>query len=140
MTVDIVVLDAETGKQLWHKDAVLDLHHATQSTLVANGNIYLVTSTAIEAFDAKTGERNWQASMDEERPSLTASDKLVIAASGDAGKVVALNALDGTRLWEAPMPRSDEPQFKTDRKALPAILGGVVYIAAWGRLERVTGD
>jgi len=137
--VDIVVLDAETGKQLWQKDEVLDLDHGPQSTLVANGNIYLVTSTAIEAFDAKTGARHWQASMDEKRPSLTASDKLVIAASGDAGKVVALNALDGTRRWEAPIPRSD-PQFETDRKALPAILGGVVYIAAWGRLERVTGE
>ena len=138
--VDIVVLDAETGKQLWQKDEVLDLDHGPQSTLVANGNIYLVTSTAVEAFDAKTGERHWQASMDEKRPSLTASDKLVIAASGDAGKVVALNVLDGTRLWEAPIPRSDEPQFETDRKAFPAILGGVVYIATWGRLERVTGD
>src|SRR5439155_10783139 len=81
--VDIVVLDAETGKQLWQKDEVLDLDHGPQSTLVANGNIYLVTSTAVEAFDAKTGERHWQASMDEKRPSLTASDKLVIAAPGD---------------------------------------------------------
>jgi outer membrane protein assembly factor BamB len=147
-TVDIVVLDAETGKQLWQKDAVLDpyqgaqstAYQGTQSTIVANGNIYLATSTAIEALDAKTGERHWQASMEEKRPSLTASDKLVIVASGDAGKVVALNALDGTRLWEAPIPRTDNPVFKTDRHAIPAILGGVVYIAVWGRLEPVTGD
>jgi outer membrane protein assembly factor BamB len=116
----LTCLAADNGKKLWQVEAFKTLKANLPrfgvccSPLVIGNRVVVAVNgkgSSVAAFDADTGELQWQA-LDE--PASTSSPVL-FAAGNEAGKlpdvvfmttlrIVGLNPLDGTVSWEFPLP------------------------------------
>lgn len=120
ITGHLSCFDVENGKQLWHVDTLKKLKAEMPrfgvccSPLVIGNRVLVAVGgkgSSVVAFDTETGEIAWQA-LDE--PASTSSPVL-FAGGGSARKapdvvfmttlrVIGLNPLDGTVVWEFPLP------------------------------------
>ena len=136
----ILALNAYDGTKKWDFQGPIGTRFDTDSLCLMGGNLYAQSAvytevdrhwnSAVYAFDASTGEKLWNYSTPGIISSLTASSQNVYAASkfenttdstgGGAyeGGVLALNAFDGSRIWNYPISSST---------VSPILANGTIY-------------
>ncbi|MCA9049456.1 MAG: PQQ-binding-like beta-propeller repeat protein, partial [Planctomycetaceae bacterium] len=119
--------EADTGKQLWAKQSKI-----SPLTLAAQGDhVYYHDGEHIVAVHQNTGEATWTSDPVTRRqsftfnfgPRLVAWNDVVLYAGGD-GKMISLDAADGTRLWESEHPNSG---YQSPQDLM--VLNGLVWCA-----------
>ncbi len=99
----VAAMDAKTGAVKWRVDTASPIH---TSPNVAGGRVYVTDVTdQMLALDAATGQSAWTYQALEEPARMLASSTAAVSGevvvSGFAsGELVALNAVNGTQLWE----------------------------------------
>lgn len=145
----VIVLDAATGKQLWQRDNIQSL--SPVPLFSTPGTVYVEQlpnppgphcSFSIQALDSRSGSVRWTQSnipgcVDPFYPGFAtdASTSMLMYPAGSATKIVALDAIAGTKLWEKQLPQSTACDA-TPCQGAPVkatIAGGVVYLAISGR-------
>ncbi|MDB6031080.1 MAG: qgdA [Verrucomicrobiales bacterium] len=126
-------VDAATGKKLWRKTDIRGWPNffTSSSPLVANGLCIAQLggrdNGMTVAYDLATGEEKWKAT--DEAPAyaspvmMTASGVKLSLIMTDA-KIIALNAADGKRVWEAPFAAQGMGGYNA---ATPVVDGATIY-------------
>jgi outer membrane protein assembly factor BamB len=104
----IMALDISEGGALWTKQYPV----APLSLSADSNSVYFFNGDKIISLDRYTGEENWSSESLNKRPINTAYaprvvvyEDVVLFSSG-LRSMVALSALDGTRLWQGEQPYS----------------------------------
>lgn len=94
-TGELIALDRETGLLVWRT-----MVETGRPPLAHENTVYVATPSGVSALDALTGEGEWATPLDEgiSAPMSAAGSALITLAG--TGKVVALRAADGERLWQ----------------------------------------
>lgn len=104
LRMELVGLDAATGKRLWPQRLIAD--NDPKATLAYGGGL-LFTQTgrgAVTAWDPATGEQRWSRSIGSgicEYPPAWYDD--ILYTQDGRGTAMALRASDGAELWRAPL-------------------------------------
>jgi eukaryotic-like serine/threonine-protein kinase len=109
------------GRLLW----TVALPNAAQESapIVANGDVYVATSTELYALQATDGTLLWRYDHPLAVPALVAAGAtLYLAANG----VIALNASDGTKQWEMALA---EGMYTTQAAQSLTLAGATLYVA-----------
>ena len=101
----LVVLDLKAGETLWSKDCAI----STQTLAAQGDRLFYHSGSAVTCADLRTGSVRWQSppleakgrSGDWYAPTLVATDKAVLLASGRAAWAVSTQ--DGQVLWTSPV-------------------------------------
>lgn len=101
-TLDFIAADLETGEELW--TAPIDVDSGSVPA-VADGIVYVNTTSGLKAIEASTGDVVWTFPGGEATTSISpvAHDDGVYD-TGSGYSMTALDASDGTRLWSVPLP------------------------------------
>ena len=138
---DLVCLDADTGKEQWHKNFETDFGgkcggwHYTESPLV-DGDRLICTPGArdatLVALDKKTGDVVWKCAAPLQDPTAGYSSVVVAEVGGVrqyvqllAGGVIGVAATDGKFLW-----KYEKLGHNTANIPTPIVLGDHVFCAA----------
>ncbi|MBN2318146.1 MAG: PQQ-binding-like beta-propeller repeat protein [Acidobacteria bacterium] len=110
----IMALDLNSGDANWTK-----AYPVGPLSLSADaGSVYFYDGSKLISLDRGTGEENWQSDPIQTRkfdtayaPRLVVSDDVLVFSMGGEsdfapGSMMALSAVDGKKLWEAPQPLS----------------------------------
>ncbi len=107
---EVAAFSADTGRRMWthHVGEFLDSAGDDGWAGYSHGTVYIAGSrnpeettskTFVGALDARTGRRLWGVTLTGMLQYPALSDGIVYAST--ASRVVALNAVTGTRLWES---------------------------------------
>jgi outer membrane protein assembly factor BamB len=125
----IVAFDARTGKKLWGPKTDAHILAITDTTVYTTA-INLTSSAQLDAYDAHTGTLLWHQAINPSKTQtasdwhsiikmLVDSDTLYVSydSRSSAGGIAALNARDGTLLWQANVndQEADSPLSIHDR-------------------------
>lgn len=101
-TFDLQAADLATGEDLWTAPIDVD---SRSVPAVADGMVYVNTSTGLKALDASTGDVAWTFPAGDSNAFISpvVQDGVVYVAGSDRS-LSALDAGDGTRLWSVPLP------------------------------------
>ena len=110
----IMALDTKRGNAEWTKE-----YPVGPLSLSADAKaVYFYNGERLVSLDRKTGNENWQSDPMQTRkfdtayaPRLVVSDDVLVFSMGGEsdfapGSMMALSAVDGKKLWEAPQPLS----------------------------------
>lgn len=101
-TFDLQAADLATGDDLWSASIDVD---STSVPAVAEGMVYVNTTTGLKAVEASTGNVAWTFPTGE--PGASVSPVVqdgVIFVAGSNYSMSALDTSDGTRLWSVALP------------------------------------
>ncbi len=110
----ILALDIKSGKADWTKEYPVGPLSLSADT----GSVYFYNGSKLISLDRGTGEEKWQSDPVQTRkfdtayaPRLVVSDDILVFSMGGEsdfapGSMMALSAVDGKKLWEAPQPLS----------------------------------
>ena len=112
---DVLSIGAVDSSVEWSTDV---LGPVINAPAVGDGRVY-VAGRRVRAFDAATGEDEWDSNIGRASSAPVYEDGTVYLHTVGSG-VVALGASDGTRQW-----RYDEDEATTSR---PAVADGTVYV------------
>jgi outer membrane protein assembly factor BamB len=138
----VEALEATTGAMRWRREIGFEL---LGDPVVDGSTLYASAVTTqepggeaglLEALDVRTGEMRWKQALDA-RPSMVATaDGRVFVMSGQfSGRLLALDARDGSVVWEytSPAPLSLGGDTASGTTNSPLVVGGQVYIQATER-------
>jgi outer membrane protein assembly factor BamB len=125
----LYALDASAGTILWKRQV-----NADSQPSVAGGVVYITErpfgQIRLVALDEETGAERWEAALGSTYVySFTGGASIangVVYTTSLAGVAMAFDAASGAQLW-----RTDTPVGSVD---MPAVVDGVVYVAAGGQL------
>ena len=114
----------EGGKEIWRQKLVTS---GFTSPLVAGGRVFLLgADRSVNAFDAQSGRKLWNVQRPGEPLVLRQSGVLVAVGdtliAGLSGRLVGINPLNGTVLWESPVA---VPRGTNDIERLVDLVSGV---------------
>ena len=134
---NVTALNRISGKQVWQVKLSSEI---LSRTVESDG--YLVVRTAdgsIFALDSDTGKQQWV--FDRSMPVLTlrgTSDPVIasgiVYAGLDSGKLVAIDLLSGTAIWEQQVAIGrgrSEVERMVDIDGTPEINGGKIYLSSY---------
>ena len=134
---NVTALNRISGKQVWRVKLSSEI---LSRTVESDG--YLVVRTAdgsIFALDSDTGKQQWV--FDRSMPVLTlrgTSDPVIasgiVYAGLDSGKLVAIDLLSGTAIWEQQVAIGrgrSEVERMVDIDGTPEINGGKIYLSSY---------
>ena len=133
----VFALDAETGERLWIERPDRELTIMFRSTpTVADGTVYVGGEQSphqmfgrLYAFDAETGEVQWQFETDEVMvPSPTVASGVVFAAD-NGGNVFAFDAETGDRRWTL--------ETGSATQCSPTVVDGTLFVETGGMLHAI---
>ena len=112
----LVAVNLDRGTIRWRRDIATALTPAT-----GEGLVFIVTTDAIEARDAQTGDERWRAPLAGGAAVPLAYDTGWLLASTPSGELVAMRATDGRPVWRKQLgaPLSGAPGPALDRLYLP---------------------
>jgi outer membrane protein assembly factor BamB len=123
----LFALDARTGAQRW----VYPTANEYTAPAVVSGVVYVQeVGGGVSAIDASTGSLRWHSDNGDTLASVAVANG-VLYTRDDAG-VMALDTVDGTELWSAPIPMSG-----ADASSSPTVVNGAVYV---GSGQNTTGQ
>ena len=134
---DVVALDTETGKLVWHAEVG---NEVTSDPAVGDGMVVVhTTGGKVISLSADTGEQNW--TFEYQTPTLTlrgASAPTIVSGGvilGDAsGKASVLIGTSGQQAWTQTVGEptgATELESLADIDANPVVVGGVIYMIAY---------
>lgn len=123
-TFDLRAADLATGEELW--SAPIDVHTGSVPA-VANDMVYIGTATGLKALAVGTGDVLWTFQGGETNTSLSpvVDDGVVYETSGNS--ITALDGSDGSRLWSAPLPGTEESEGYLGFLSHVAVSGDLVF-------------
>jgi outer membrane protein assembly factor BamB len=147
----IYALDARTGRKIWSFSGPVGTSFY-ESPVLADANLYALSAvytgenrhwnSAVYAFDSSMGEKLWNYSAPGQFNSLVASGQNVYVSSNFVnttditggtvyeGYVLALNASNGTRIWDYPTSSSiHSPILANDTVYAVSSDGGIYALA-----------
>lgn len=112
----LVAVNLDRGTIRWRRDVATALTPAT-----GDGLVFIVTTDAIEARDAQTGDVRWRALLPGGAAIAPYYDTAWLMISTPAGDLVAMRAADGQQVWRRQLgaPLSGAPGPALDRLYLP---------------------
>ncbi len=117
----VFALNATTGANIW--DFASDPVYSFPA--VANGIVYFASGGNFYALNASTGAKIWNyiglSGHDSSSPAVANGHVYIGTTYGDNGKVVCLDALNGTEIWKYPLATG---------MSSPAVAYGCVYIVS----------
>ena len=152
----IYALDAMTGRKIWSFSGPVDTHFF-DSPVLAGANLYALSAdyseqdaswhSAVYAFNAHTGKKLWNYTAPGRFSALTNGGQNVYISSNFVdtngnldvengsgyvyeGSVLALNALNGTRIWDYPIHSSVESPIIANDTVYAVSGDGNVYALA----------
>lgn len=158
----IFAFDASTGAKIWDSQGPVGTRFDDGSLVLANENLYAMSAvytekdrhlnSVIYAFDTATGEELWNYSTPGRFSSLVASNQIIYVTSNFEnttditggtvydGGVLALNASDGTKVWDYPISSSVESLTSADDSVYVVAGKGDVYAfdASNGRVSWIS--
>lgn len=112
-------LALNNGSLLWSKER---LYAVRGAPAVAQNSVYIFTSGQQGyAFDADTGEKRWNVSLDGVGSSIPVVSGTTLYVAGFPGDLYALDTMNGETLWRVPIQAA---------RAVPAVSNGTLYTAA----------
>ena len=109
----VIAFDARTGRKLWESKTDTKLSAITD-VAVYTTSVNLTSSVHLDAFDARTGRLLWHQAINPSKIQIASNWHAIIKILVDAdtlyasygnkssaGGIVAVNARDGTLLWQA---------------------------------------
>jgi outer membrane protein assembly factor BamB len=134
---DVVALDTETGKLVWHAEVG---NEVTSDPAVGDGMVVVhTTGGKVISLSADTGEQKW--TFEYQTPTLTlrgASAPTIVSGGvilGDAsGKASVLIGTSGQQAWTQTVGEptgATELESLADIDANPVVVGGVIYMIAY---------
>ncbi len=138
----VVALDLATGAQRWSKARTEKV--TWSSPMIANINgtsqLVLMGNPAITGYNPNNGEQLWRVEcMTGEVGSSACSSNGIVFGASEYSKLVAINAVDGTVLWEGNdfLPEVSSPVATKDNLYLATSYGVVAaYDAHTGELRK----
>ena len=153
----LIALDGMSGKELWRRDKIQS--SGLLSLVASAGTAYVERrsraasgnqcSFSIQALDSESGTVRWTQSdlpgcPDPFYPGFATGESTfaLMYTAGSATKIVALDAIAGTKLWEQQLPQSPMCNASTCQSApvKATIAGGVVYVTISGRFIPPASD
>jgi outer membrane protein assembly factor BamB len=123
----LFALDARTGTQRW----VYPTTNEYTAPAVVGGVVYVQeVGGGVSGIDASTGGLLWHANGSDTLASVAVANGVLYTR--DDQVVVALDTVDGTELWSAPLPLSGAGPSSS-----PIVVNGVVYV---GSGQNTTGQ
>ncbi len=117
----VYAIDAATGQVLWTFNEVNEL---TMEPVVGNRLVLITDLPTTWALDLSTGATRWQHSGQSTGGGQAMDASAAYFGYGD--QVQAVNLLDGSPLWSAPV---------SGVAVTPEVAGGIVYSAVWRRSD-----
>ncbi|WP_144905935.1 outer membrane protein assembly factor BamB family protein [Halobellus captivus] len=148
----VLAYDADDGTQRWAYETTTP---PTSAPTVTNGSVYVGDSVGIVyALDADSGDESWTWEGDDEIPHApTVADGIVYVPVNDLvpnfevdvnqyrGYVYALDATDGSTIWEDPFVDAELDRGIT---SAPTVHNGTLYVAGGGdslyAVDGMTGE
>jgi outer membrane protein assembly factor BamB len=129
----IVALDARTGPVVWQTSVE---PYVETDPVIARSFLLVGAGRTLHAFDTRTGERRWEATVGPPGAIMYSSPAVAHGAvyvTASRGRLLALDLATGQKRWSA-----DVGTFPTQ----PAVANGVVYVGEGQMLyafDAVTG-
>ncbi|MEJ2111629.1 MAG: PQQ-binding-like beta-propeller repeat protein [Acidobacteriota bacterium] len=112
----IMAIDTSSSKAQWEKEYPV----GPLSLSADNRSVYFYNGANLVSLDRKTGDENWRSAPIETKkfdtayaPRLVVADDVLVFSIGSqgfgpgtSGTMMAVSAVDGEKLWEAPQPSS----------------------------------
>ncbi|MBB4634872.1 PQQ-binding-like beta-propeller repeat protein [Longimicrobium terrae] len=93
----VTAYDLNSGALLWN---VPESRHRALNLVVSSGRLF-VSSTDVQAIDARTGTALWRTAVDSLARTETTADDRAVYVGTDTRRVVALDVSTGRPLWSA---------------------------------------
>lgn len=139
----VIALDITTGAERWSKSRKEKVTWSSPVIAYVNNKpqLVLMGNPAITAYNPNNGEQLWRVEcLSGEVGSSACSSNGVVYGASEYAKLVAINATDGTVLWEANdfLPEVSSPVATKDNVYLATSYGTVAsYDSKTGKLGKV---
>jgi outer membrane protein assembly factor BamB len=121
----MTALDLTSRETVWETELEVDELSEKYHLTVANNRVYLPLPDGVVAFDAETGEKDWEITTNIEPNGVAATDDLLLFGGGDPHDLVAISATTGEEQWR----HSEPDESETRGFFVPVVSGDTVYAA-----------
>ncbi|MFC4408207.1 outer membrane protein assembly factor BamB family protein [Haloarchaeobius iranensis] len=136
---ELVALDSQTGEQVWTKTTNGLDHPELLVAEESTGTVLIASDTAIEAFEAATGEKRWETNTVRDifpAPAVYDGRVFAVGEVDEAPYLVALSMEDGSEHWRTELTAAPE-------SAAPVVTEDGIFVDDNRTLiiyDRETGD
>lgn len=126
ISMSLYALNARTGALLWHNGS---FGNGASVLLVGNGVVYVTDGTTLYALNASDGSPRWGTQVGDDVTRLVLDHGVLYGTTFDlpsgqwSSSLFAVNAADGTLLWESAMPVNKS-------FTVAAVVDGTMYLSS----------